>query len=281
MPTVVKHQYFFRSAEGYGWQEVHYRSVNTTGLNLATLSDYSLANIVPARVALLGEDCSFIGQRLSYKTVNGISSYNTDQNIGSGNTHPGAAPALCISVAFVNAFFTKKKITKLRGFWDEMERDEALTDDPVILAQWQPLFLAWKAALIAGGFGWPTRDTTAAPKGNVTNYAVSPTGIVTFTVSGSQQLTDIIGQTVSVAFARINNSKSVLNQTLVCYVDDANTLKTVAPIAALSFDSPGTFRVRLTTFEGYANTGGIKLGRRAMGKPTGLSRGRSRARART
>lgn len=281
MPTVVKHIFKFYSQAGYGWSEVHYTNPSTTGLNLQSIIDYNEANIIPARVALLGKDCGCVGQRVSFRIVNGIASLGRRKLAVPDLTYDGADSSSSLAIVFQNNDGTKKKVLHMRGWWDDLVRNEVVDPPPAVSADWDPRFLAWVDALKAGGFGWLTRDTTNSAKGDVTNYVFTADGRVTFTVVGNAQLTALINQTVSVNFSKLNGSKSTLNRALVCLVKDATTIETVAPISAGAFTGRGKYSVRLTTFVGYSTTGSISPGERRMGKPLDRLAGRAKARART
>ncbi len=281
MPTPVKHIFYFRSSEGYGWSETHFRNISDATIDLKAVADDARTNIVPKRVALLGEDCSFIGLRVSYPLTDEIASYNTDENIGSGNGKTGAASALSLVTTFVNVTYNRKSITHLRGFWDDLERDETFNPEPGVGAEWAAVFTQWKDALIARGYGWLSKNVPTSAKGLVNSYVEETDGTVKFLISANANITLRVGTNIAVRFARINNSKSTLNRTLVVRVNTANELQTVAPIATGAFSGKGIYTFRDTVFYGYANTGGLKIGKRQMGKPIGLSVARSKARART
>lgn len=281
MPTIVKHLLKFYSQAGYGWSEVHYSNEPTTGLNLQTLIDYNEANVIPARVALLGKDCGCVGQRVSFRVVNGIASQGRRKLFVPDLTYDGADSSSSLAIVWQNNDGTKKKITHMRGFWDDLVRNEVVDPPPAVSADWDPRFLAWVAAMKAKPFGWLTKDTTNSATGDVTTYSVAVDGIVTFTVTNSAQLTALVGRTVSVNFSKINGSKSTLNRALVCYVVDGTTIRTVAPIACGPFTGRGKFSIRLTLFVGYFSTGSISPGERRMGKPLDRLAGRRPAKART
>jgi len=279
VPTFVKNVFKFISSAGYGFTETHFRNVTATNPSLTALLDFNDANIIPLRAGLLGEDCSCVGQRVSYRIPNGIASQGRRRLFPGTSGQPGAASYLSLAVVFINSDGTKKKICHMRGFWDALESDEVYNPPPAVAALWDPRFIAWKDSLVANGYGWPTRDTANAPKGTVSTYVIGADGRVTFTVPLNAQLTALADTVQSVTFSRLNSSKSTLNRALVCDILSGVSIRTRDPVACGPFTGAGNYSVRLTTFVGYAATGSQSIGERRMGKPLDRLPGRRSAKA--
>jgi hypothetical protein len=271
----LKYILIFDSSEGYGWTETHYKpaAVPTPPLDQA-LNLYFLS-VGAARAALLGENCSIVGARVSYRVTKGIASYGLRQKIAGTPQQGSSAPALSLAVNFKNTDFTKTSITHLRGFWDQVEFDE--TYRPDLAPGWDDRFIAWKQALITGGWGWLSKDPALSAKGIVPTYAVGADQRVTFTLVGDPMPDATLNTNVEVGFSGFNNRHSILNRPLLVNVVDATHLKTVNPIAAGPQTSPGKYNYRGTSFIGYANTSSISLGERRMGKPLNRLPGRQKA----
>ncbi len=271
----LKYVLMFDSSEGYGWSEVHYKpaSVSTPPLD-AALNTFFLG-VAAARAALLGENCSIVGARVSYRVQNGIASYGIRQKIAGSPDEGSSAPAMSLAVNFKNTDFTKTSITHLRGFWDAVEFDESYRPD--LAPGWDDRFIAWKTALIGGGYGWLSKDPAVSAKGTCPVYTVGADQRVTFTLVGDDMPAATIGKNVEINFSGFNNRHSILNRPLLCNVIGALSVKTVNPIAAVTQTSPGKYNYRGTSFMGYANTSSISLGERRMGKPLNRLPGRAKA----
>lgn len=280
MPTNVKCVIQFNSNVGYGWSETHYFNSSSENPDLQVRIN-DLINVVgPARAALLGESCNIVGFRVSYPREGEIASRANRFFIPGDPSQKGASPSVSLAVNFVDSTNTKKKITHLRGFWDSVEYDESYHPENPEGAGWNDRFIAWKSTLI-GRYGWLTKSAAASVKGKVTDYLVNDDELVQFTVARVSGAAMPIGSTVTVKFAKLNQSKSVLNRALLCTVTSATTIVTNAPIAAGAFTCEGIFSIRQVVFVGYNETGSISLGERRMGRPLNLYPGRSKAHPRT
>lgn len=280
LATFIKNLIKFYSSQGYGWSEVHYRQSTSDVPNLAAQINYLEANIIPARVNLLGQECSVVGYRVSYPTPNGTAAQGRRKFFPSPNTEGGAAPALSLALQWTDVTNTKSKITHLRGFWDAVEFEETYRPDLPAAGNWQALLVAWKTAMTQGSYGWLTRDPANSKRGRVTNYVIATNGIVTFTVVGTQDLTPLVGTTQSVKFSGLNYRNSPLNTNIICAIESPTTFVSLSPIGAGPFLGQGKFNIRVTTFTAYNDTGSISLGERRMGKPSDRYPGRSKARPR-
>lgn len=268
----------FRGSEGYGWSEVHYRfsSSDTPDLK-AQLANY-LTNVAPARQVLLGEDCKIIGARISYPRAGAVASYAEKYSLPGTEGMSGAASALSLAINFKDSTFTKSKVVHLRGFWDAIEFNEAYHPDNA--PGWLTALTAWKDALIANEYGWPTKDPAASAKGQVTNYVALAEGQVKFTLANVVGTLPAVGTVFQCAFSKINKSESVLNGTFLVERTGASELTTVQQIGVGPFQSKGKFNYRAVAFTKYSATAAISIGKRQMGKSPALTPGRSRARRR-
>jgi len=276
--TVMKVVTNFRGQAGYGWSEVHYRLSSSDTPDLKAQLNSYLANIAPARQVLLGEDCKIIGARISYPRAGAIASFAAKYDLPGTADMSGTAPALSLAINFKDTTFTKTKVLHLRGFWDLVEFNEEYK--PGNAPGWVDALTAWKNALIAGEYGWPTKDAANSARGQVVNYVQNAEGTVKLTLANVVGTLPILGSVFQCAFSKINKSESVLNDTFLVERTGALELTTVQQVGVGPFATKGKFNYRAVTFTRYAETGAISLGERRMGKSPGLIPGRSRARRR-
>lgn len=275
MPTFVKFITIFASDAGQGWQEVHYRSVDSGEPNLLSQLEYYRTNIAPLRATLLGEDCSIVGYRASFPRANDVASFGLREKKPGVSGRTGAAAQLSLAIQWKETSFTKSKITHLRGFWDTLEHNETYQPQLPVNADWEPNLTAWKQALITGQFGWPTKDPATSAKGQVVGYAEDVGGQVTLTLAKVTGALPAADEIIPVQVSRVNDSNSPLNRELQYTVLTPTTIKTVRQVAVGPFKSKGRFIYRATVFTRYNQTGSISVGRRRMGKPLNRAPGRS------
>lgn len=280
MAVNLKCVFIFRAAEGYGWTEVHYWQSASDNPNLLTRIT-NMRNVVgPARAQLLGAGCDLVGLRASYPRAGEIASLGEVVFIDGPDDQPSADQSSSIAVSFIDSTSTKKKICHLRGFWDNVAANQLYQPDSPLAPGWGDRFIAWKQTLIEGGYGWLTVSAGNSSRGAVTNYAAGLDERITFTVALDGGPALVAGQIGTFRFSKLNNSKSTLNRDIICTVVNPTTLLTLAPIAAFPFTAQGRFKLRSTTFVGYANTATIRLGERRMGAPLDRYPGRHKAKAR-
>jgi len=280
VPFNVKCVIQFATELGWGWSETHYYLSSASGApNLQARID-DLRNVVgPARAALLGLECSIIGFRVSYPRPGAIASRSSRIQIAGSTTEKGSDMAQSLAVEFIDSSQSKSKITHLRGFWDAVESNQSY--HPEEAPGWDERLLTWKQSLIGRGYGWLTVNDTTSIRGTVNNYESATNGQIEFELTNIVNGPLVVGDIVTVTFSKINGSNSVLNHSLVCEVGAADSVFTVAPIAAGPFTGKGKFKIRKTEFVAYSETDSISVGKRAAGKPLNRSPGRLSARART
>lgn len=287
-PTVLRCTAFFGSDEGKGFSETHDRLLSDTPSNLLTYMQDFKTLIENKRVPLLGKDVRLEAIRVSFKTASGAtksSPYKYSQFKYPSNTRASAGPPLAAKARLGTTNNENFSDIYLRGFWDAIEENEQLVLESSIGTIWKGLFDQYLAALIGAqpGYGWNGINEDATPRGNVTGYTVAANNIVTFTLektNGAVWTPFLDSKPHQVNFAKINNSKSVLNRELVVTFTDETTCKTVAPIAAAAFTGAGTFIAPVKQFYAYTGQQYIILARRAMGRPITASRGRARVKQR-
>lgn len=265
----------FTSAEGFGWQEVHYLQAGSENPNLGTALDNFLATVVPARVQLCGEDISIVGARVSYPRAGAIASTAKRQQFTGLPNVASSDWGSSLAVIFKNADFTKSKVVHLRGFWDLVAQDESY--HPELGPGWEDRLVAWKGTLVDGNYGWLTKDPATSVAGDVTGYVVGADNRVTFTLAAPGIAAPPPVPRITVRFSRFHNSKSVLNRSLQVEYVNATTLKTIKRIGADPASSTGHFNYRALTFVRYNNTASISLGKRAPGRPLNRPPGRQSA----
>lgn len=280
MPAVLKFVTNFRNTEGFGWSEVHYKYSTAEVPDLLIQLNNFRTNVCPARQQMLGEDCAIIGARVSYPRAGAIASYGLKFYLQGPTGKLGSAPALSLAIAWKDSTFTKSKTLHLRGFWDAIEYNGAYHPDEGEGAGWTDALIAWKAALIGGEFGWPTKDIATSAKGQVTTYAANIDGTVKLTLANVVGTLPALGSVTQMSFSKINKSESVLNGTFLVERTGALEVTTIQQIGVGPFQSKGRFNYRSTIFTKYSATGSISIGERRMGKVSGHIPGRSRAKRR-
>lgn len=281
MPApVLKFQIIFEEDSGYGWTEIHFKQASGENPNLGVQLDNFNASVVAARRLILGNGDNVVGSRVSYPRAGAIASLAARFFLPGEGTQPGSAPSVSLAMQMQNADGTRHKIIHLRGFWDAVEHDGGYDPAGVPPApDWQPRLTAYKDTLVAGAYGWLTKDAATSSQGNVTGYVVGADTRITFTVLPLTNPLPAVGTILQVRFSKLNNSRSALNRSLLVEVTGANTMKTVNQVAAAPFAAPGRYNMRLTAFVAYSAVGSISLGERRMGKPLNRYPGRSKARA--
>jgi hypothetical protein len=277
VPQILKFVTIFGSNQGYGFTEVHYKQSDSDNPNLLTQLNNFRTNIALKRAQLLGEDVAMVGYRVSYPRQGSTASYGLREFVPGVEGKKGAAAQISLAVNFNDSTYTKSKIVHLRGFWDVIEYDESYHPESSEAAGWEDNLIAWKQALIDGGYGWPSKAPATSSKGDVTNYTSDASGHVTFTLANPSVPLPAVGTVIQVRFSRINDSESILNRQLMVRVAGPLTLVTIKQIGAGPFESAGRYNYRATGFVGYANTGSISLGDRSMGRPLNRTPGRSKA----
>lgn len=277
MPTLLKFLTKFRSTEGYGWTETHYKLSSSDNPALNTQLANFQTNVCEARRVLLGEGCAIVGFRVSYPRAGAIASYGLRRFLPGDETKTSTSESNSLAVVFNDSTYTRQKVLHLRGFWDAVETNQAYHPEEPGAAGWEERLIAWKQALIDGGYGWPSKDAAISAKGIDVTYTSAADNRVTFTLKNPGMPAATVGTIQSVRFSKFNRSNSILNRALLVTVDDVTHLTTVNPIGAGPMTSKGRFNFRAPAFVGYANTGSISLGERRMGAPLDRSPGRSKA----
>lgn len=276
---------FFGSEAGKGWAEKHALSVDDVPGDLLPFLQSFKTLMDNKRRPLLGSDCYLKGLRVSYPTPSGdiaSSGYRYTPYAFPATKRTGAAPALSAKVRFGEASNTQFSDTHLRGFWDDVEHDEQLDFTTAVGLAWKSLLDEYTTGLVAGQYGWEGLNPALTQRGTITGYVVGIDGLVTFTVvvTSGPALVSEPGTRLQFRAARLNDSKSVLNDTHVVEVIDATHVRTMKRTAALSFLSAGTFVMERRQFLRYTGVQYTILGKRSMGRPTLQSATRKRARAR-
>lgn len=275
MPTAVKCLFMFRDDSGNGWTETHYWNSQSDNPELPGRLSVITDVIAPLRAQLLSTDCVLIGTRVSYRRTGAVAALSKKVFMRGTPDQPGVSSDLSLACQFIDASYTKSKITHLRGFWDAVEQNGEYHPEAPAAAGWQDRLAAWKNALRVGGFGWLSKDATTSRTGVVSGYTSNDDLRISFTFQppGLTGLTP--GSLVQIRFSRLNGGSSVLNRTVLVNVTSATTAVSVNPIAAGPSTGPGRFNFRSVSFSAYTDLQNISLGRRAQGKPLGRSRGRA------
>jgi hypothetical protein len=283
VPVTLKCTAFFGSDEGRGWSESHCLSQPDPPANLLFYMQQFKVLLDDKRRPLLGKDCRLEGLRVSYETAAGeiaSSPFKYTPFAYPGNQRAGAAPSVSAKVRMSEAGNTYFSDIHLRGFWDDVEKDEQLDFTTAAGTAWKNLLDQFTAALVAQNYGWEGIDPTLTRRGNVIGYTVGDDKRITFNLAITQgpPLPGEAGTKLRIRCAKINNSNSVLNREFTVVVDTESSVTTVQQVAALPFDSAGTFVIEERQFYQYTGVQYTILGKRSMGRPIGRSRARSKAR---
>lgn len=278
---------FFKDDDGHGWSESHDKDGGSSVTSLSTYLAAFDALMQGFRRPLLGGDAYYIGCRASYRTADGTiagDNIERDPPLRGPQTYSGQdvfmdTPNAAIKMRLRNDASTARSDAYLRGAWDQCFHGGVLDFTGVAGAEWKRRADLYGAALISGGYGWVGTNPAATSRGNVTGYVSNPDGTVTLTVAPTNAIPlPAAGTKLSVKFARINGSKSVLNRSLVCIVGVGGTsLTTVELIAVSDFATAGTYVATVKGFIPYAAVSYYKLSSRKTGRPFGVGPGRLRA----
>ncbi len=280
MATTVKCVWMFRDASGTGWQEVHYWNSSTDAPNLQDRLSSMVDVIAPARALILGLDCAVIGARASYPRPGAVASLSKSCWYPGNPEQSGCSQALSLAGTWSDSSTTRQKVTHLRGFWDNVETNGEYHPEGGAAYNWEPKLEAWKQTMIAGGYGWPSKDAATSASGQVLSFSELPSGHVEFVLGDAGMPQATVGKTVTVRISRLNSGKSVLNGEMLVTVTSTNLLTSVKQIATGPFTGRGKFLYRSTMFVPYFQMHSLKLGRRQQGRPFGQLPGRSATRAR-
>jgi len=265
---------------GSGFQEVHHWLSDSDTPDLTARITSLNDTIAPARALLLSQDCSIVNLRASYPRPGAVASQPKRVFFQGNLAQRGGAQEESLAVLWNDTTHTKTKTTHMRGIWDIISFNGEYHPDGDIGADWSAKLDNLKTLLVAGNYGWPSKDPLLSASGSVTNYVIGVDGLVTFTVSGPNNARMVVDSIIEVNFSKINKSTSPLRGAILVQVVNATTLKTVYQIAAGPFVSQGRFSYRGVSFKKYSEMLSKSIGRRAQGRPFGQLPGRARARPR-
>jgi hypothetical protein len=282
VPTNVKCLAIFGSDEGRGWSEAH--SLQFPGPPadlLPTLLAFKQL-VDDKRRPLLGSDCRVEGLRVSFDTPDGniaSSAFKYSPFAYPANKRDSASPSVSAKARMgevTNQLFSD---IHLRGFWDDVERNEQLDFTTAAGQAWKLLFDQYAAALVQGGYGWEGIEELTTRRGNVVNYTLNPDKTISFNLEllHGPAITEPAGTLMRIRFAKINGSNSALNRDFAVKVVDETNVKTVRQVAALPFIEQGTFVIEAKSFNVYTGVQYVILGKRSMGRPIGRSPARRKA----
>jgi hypothetical protein len=285
--SLVRCTAFFRDDDGHGWSESHDRdSGGTTPDITAILSQFD--NLLNSnRVPLLCADSFYIGCRASFKTAqNQTAGDNLErdppqrgpQTVG-GVAITMTAPENSIKMRLRNAASTQHSDVYLRGFPKQLIDAAVLDTTSAIGAGWKAKADQYAAALVQLGYGWVGINSATTARGTVTGYMRQTDGTILFNLTPTNGVVlPAVGTKLTVKFARLNRSKSILNRSLVCRVlAGGATVQCEEVIAADDFETDGTFIATQLSFIPYSALSYYRLARRKTGRPFGVGPGRLKA----
>lgn len=275
---------FFKDDDGHGWSETHDKDGGASVTSLTTFLTNFNGLMQQARRPLLGGDAFYLGCRASYRTADGtIAGDNIllDPPLRGPQTFGGVQvnmdeASVAVKMRFRNDASTARSDAYIRGMWREVIYAGVLNFVGTEGAEWKRRADIYAASLIAGGYGWVGTNPALTSRGNVTNYVQDVAGTVTLTIAQTNGVAlPAAGTKLAIKFARINDSKSVLNRTLVVTVNVGGaTVTTREQVAVSDFVTPGTYVATVTGFIPYAALSYYRLTSRKTGRPFGVAPGR-------
>ena len=283
MPT-VRLTAFFKDDDGHGWSEQHDKDGGAGTPDLTTLIANFHSLMQTFRRPLLGGDAFYLGCRASYRTATGaIAGDNLELDppmrgvqTSGGFTVNMDAPVLAVKMRLRNSASTARSDVYLRGFWRQVINAGVLDFGVPPASEWKSRADLYAAALVSGGYGWLGVNPAFTSRGDVTGYAQQLDGTVTLNLVPTNGIVlPAAGTKLAVKFARINNSKSILNRTLICKVATGGAaVDTLKRVAVSDFETEGTYIATVTGFIPYAALSYYRLSKRKTGRPFGVGPGR-------
>lgn len=284
MPT-VRLTAFFKDDDGHGWSETHDKD---GGVAVTSLTPYLQAFdslMQTFRRPMLGGDAFYLGCRASYRTADGtIAGDNLlkDPPLRGAQTFGGVAvnmgaPNSAVKMRFRNEASTARSDAYTRGQWRQVVVAGVL--DFVTSAEgveWKRRADLYAGALVQNGYGWVGVNPALTSRGTVTGYTQDALGTVTLnlTVTNGVAL-PAAGVKLAMKFARINESKSILNRTLIVKMNSPNvTATTIKQVSVSLFETAGTYIAPVTGFIPYAAMSYYRLASRKTGRPFDVGPGR-------
>lgn len=283
---IVRLTAFFKDDDGHGWSETHDKDGGTTITSLTAFIQ-NFNNLMQSfRRPLLGGDAFYIGCRGSYKTDSGaIAGDNIELDppmrgpqTALGQTVNMDAAEVAVKMRWRNDASTAHSDVYIRGMWRQVIDAGVLDFTDPLGAEWKQRADNYAAALVAGAYGWQGTNPALTSRGKVTGYIQNANGTVTFNVTPQNGvMLPAAGTRVSVKFARINRSKSILNRVFVCTVETGGAAVTTSELVSPSdFETEGTYIATVKGFIPYSALTYYKLARRKTGRPYGVAPGRLR-----
>jgi len=274
---------FFRDDDAHGWSESYQISDGTSTPPLAPYITAFDVLMRKFRVPLLAGDGFYLGCRASYKLANGrISAGNLLSDLPvAGTSVIGDVPIQmnlasdAVKIRFQNITSTANSDVYLRGVWDDVIQAGQLQFGTAVGQKFKKALGNFEQALIDNRYGWFGIDPALTPRGKVTAAAQNEDGTVLFTLLVTNGVTmPIINTPYQMRFAKINNSKSILNRTFVVNRVSDTQVVTAKDVAFGEFLTPGIFTLPVKGFIQYDHFAYHRAGSRKTGRPFGAGRGR-------
>lgn len=278
---VVKFTAFFKSNDGYGWSESHFKDGGSGDPPLNSMLASFVADILTRRAAMLSGDCTITTARASYPKPGTVASLPIGVNLPGNGGQVGGDESDSAAVMMYNAITNAKKLIHLRGIWRILIANEELDFTTPEALVWQSLFLDYKSYLVNRGYGWLSKVPGTAVKAANVNYVVNADNTITFQwtqppIPDPGNAGNNFNRTIEVRFSGFNHRASILNRTLLCKWINTLELTTIRQIAAVSEQTSGKLNYGATAFQNYSDYAKISAGTRKMGKVSGRLPGRSR-----
>jgi len=281
---VIRLTAFFKDDDGHGWSETHDKDGGGTITSLTTFIQNFNELMKTFRRPLLGGDGFYIGCRGSYPTASGaIAGDNIELDppmrgpqTALGQTVNMDAAEVAVKMRWRNDASTAHSDVYIRGMWRQVIDAGVLDFTDPLGEEWKRRADLYAQQLTQNNYGWQGTNPNTTSRGDVTGYTANGDGTVTFNVTVKNGIAlPAAGTKVTVKFARINSSKSILNRVFVCNVEAGGAaLTTTEKVTPSDFETNGTYIATLKSFIPYAALTYYKLARRKTGRPYGVAPGR-------
>lgn len=268
---LIRATWFFQQ-QGYGWTENLWLNGTDSDLNSYTgkVNDYAVK-----RAVLSGNETFIIGARWSVENVfrDALGLDFPGSGLQGKTTQESDSPDTALLVHMRNTGGTKRRNHFLRGVWDSVVKTGGLYTPT---AAWTGYLNAWKAEISQKGWGWLTRGNRVQQ--NVTAVIQTAGGQVDVTTAGVLFPLPL-PSSANVSISGVSGAFQINGPQIVVPTQQDRFL-TRNRIAIFLYNSGGRVTYTTPVFQGIDEAGVSRVVERKVGRPSGKSPGRRKARAR-
>jgi len=265
----------------YGWSESYAQNRPDSSYIFAMAA---LQQLCQYRSALLGQQSSIVGQRVSDFTIRGDGFPKDTLYPGTPYQGQGSdTPFTSLLALMFNGTYSSRKAIYWRGI-----PDVVVSNGGTYFPDGSPGFTNNVSQLInflltaSGGitWGWWGRPTPKPLPVQVANYVTTGT-LVTVNFLGAIFPAPLVGTRQSVFFSGINSpAKSAINGTQVVTVTSTTSCQLARPISVFPYVAGGLGTWASPVFQAFSNGTAERITERKAGRAFFVERGRQRVRAR-